>query len=344
MASLLALLASALPASVAVVPCRCVQAYKAFQQEFKRPTGSTQQFYYRCNVFCDNLEAIDAHNASPNSTYTACIRALHDLTDTERVRALRLGGYAAGPRSKAQDTFATDLPCASAEVAVDWQRQGLVTDVRDQQQCGDCWAESAIAVLEASYARATNKLVQLSVEQAAECASQEYGHGCEGGWPIDALRFAQRAGGICAESAYPTTIGTGVDAQCNATANCSLAVPLPQILSVPTGNETALVGAALLGVVSVAIDASGQGFYSYSHGVYNGRFDGGSDCSPTELDHAVAVIGLGTTRIGARAPFYIVRNSWGVEGWGDLNGYALFARGLNTCGIAQDAVFVPSRH
>lgn len=337
--SLVVAVLTAVAGAIDVVPCRCINAYKAFQTEFHRPTSSTTDFYKRCNTFCDNWDTIKAHNADPDATYTAKLRPLHDLTDEDRIKELALG-YSGGPRNKTHDDFATFLPSVSKTFSVDWQVQGLVTDVRDQQQCGDCWAESAVAVLEASFARATSKLVQLSVEQVAECSSEEYNQGCEGGWPIDALRFVQKMGGVCSEQSYPTTIGSGIDTVCNATANCSLTVPIKRILSVPTGNESALEGAAALGVVSVAIDASGQGFYSYSHGVYNGRFNGESDCSTSMLDHAVAVIGLGTTKPGKPAPFYIVRNSWGVQGWGDLNGYALFARGLNTCGIAQDAVFV----
>jgi cathepsin L len=323
-----------------VMPCKCIDEYKAFQSEFKRATASTQEFYQRCNTFCANVAELRAHNVNPASTYTVKLQPLHDLTDAERVRALAMG-YGRGPRDKSHDTFATDLPTVTAKTSIDWQLQGIVTDIRDQQQCGDCWAESAVVVLEASYARATDQLVQLSVEQVAECTSEEYDQGCEGGWPIDALRYVQQARTICSEHTYPTTIGSGIDNSCNATINCSLTVPVEEILSVPTGNETALEGAATLGVVSVAIDASGQGFYSYSHGVYNGQFNNESDCSLTMLDHAVAVVGLGTLESKPPIPFYLVRNSWGSQGWGDLNGYALFARGLNTCGIAQDAVFVP---
>ena len=118
---------------------------------------------------------------------------------------------------------------------------------------------------------------------------------------------------------------------------CSLPSPVGKVWSVPTGNETLLFSPR--DVVSVAIDASGDGFYSYAYGVYSGTFDGAPDCSSDALDHAVVVVGYGA-QLNGTLPFYIVRNSWGAASWGQMQGNVLFARGNNTCGIAQDATFV----
>jgi C1A family cysteine protease len=46
---------------------------------------------------------------------------------------------------------------------IDWRNyDGVVTDVRKQGKCGSCWAHSAVAVLEGSYAILNNKTVELS--------------------------------------------------------------------------------------------------------------------------------------------------------------------------------------
>ena len=331
-------------AAAAITPCPCRADYAAFCARFDRPRAkSTAEYYLRCNTFCNNQRAVRAHNAMAAS-YTAELKPLHDLPDRERRARLRFGYR--GPRDKANDTFASasTLPPLDGQVRTrNWFMQSRVTDIRDQGQCGSCWAESATGVLESAYAQQHRALTQLSVQQAAECTDGvEHNAGCEGGWPIDVFKYVQRSsGGLCAERDYPTTIGNGADVPCNTTlaARCTRNIPIKQILSVPTGNEHVLMQALQLDVVSVAIDASGMGFYSYSSGIYDGTFRGSPDCAVTSLDHAVIAIGYGVS-VRNSTPFYVVRNSWGATAWGKLNGYILFKRGDNTCGIAQDATFL----
>ena len=317
--------------------CPCSAAYAGFRARYSRPSTSSQEYVRRCNTFCDNLRAISRHNADPRSTYVVDLKPLHDLPHAERLAVMPFG-YA-GPRDKGSDTFATvDAYPADPPAEISWFVQSRVSDIRDQGQCGDCWAESAVAVLEGLYAAQHGQLDQLSVEQAAECTPQERDAGCEGGWPIDALRYAASTGGICTEEGYPTTIGNGQDTACNATLGktCQRDLKISRVDSVPTGNESMLLRVLGVGVVSVAIDASGQGFYSYASGVYNGMFNGDPDCTTTGLDHAVALIGAGRTVGGT--PIWIVRNSWGATQWGRLGGYIIMEQGSNVCGIAQDAV------
>lgn len=334
-ATLIALASTAAPP---ISPCPCIDEYMQFRQRFHRPpAGSTAVFFQRCTAFCANAAAIAAHNADPGSTYTAELKPLHDLPEPERVAALRFG-YG-GPRDRAHDARTPPLTDLGTDAA-EWYLADRVTDVRNQQSCGDCWAESATAVLESALAQQSRELRQLSVQQAAECTPQERNKGCEGGWPIDALRYAQANGGLCLEKDYPTVIGDGADRNCSAklVANCTVPLPIAGVYAVPKGNETHLLYAAQRDVVSVAIDASGSGFYAFAGGVYNGVFNGAADCSKTALDHAVVVTGFGEyARTGE--PYWLVRNSWGATTFG-MSGNIFFLRGTNTCGIAQDAAYV----
>jgi len=326
----------------AVDGCPCIPAYQAFQAEHDRTASTTAEFFRRCNVFCVNAAEIEAHNANPTSTYTVKIQRFHDLTLDDRRRELR-NGYN-GRRSKMDDTMATPEMFGSAPLEqVDWFAQGRVVDIRNQNSCGDCWANSAVVLVESLHVQQTGELIQLSVEQAAECSGPEYNRGCEGGWPKDALQYAAGISGLCNESVYPTQIGDGTDRICRTdVSNVTTPVMISGVYSIPTANETMVVRALQTDVVSVAIDASGAGFYGYSSGIYNGVYNGKQDCDPNFLDHAVALVGYVKTvdPFGNTEWFYLLRNSWGDTTWGSMQGYMQMLSGENVCGVAEDAVFL----
>ena len=317
--------------------CPCESEYRAFAATYDRPTSPA-----RCRNFCTNLALVNDHNARPDTTYTAAIKPFHDLSELARLVSLYNGYYSNAPGLVPPPDAPPPLTvgwAGSHPESRDWWAQGRVVDVRNQGRCGDCWAESAIAVLESAYAQQTGTLVELSVEQVAECTPQERNRGCEGGWPVDALRWAKVNGGVCTEADYPTTIGTGIDSSCNATVNCTKAITIGEVVQIPTGDEDQMFAALTTDVVSVAIDASGRGFSAYASGVYDGTFNGTVDCNKGALDHAVLVAGYGTLD-ATGVPFYAVKNSWGTAGWGGMGGYLLMRRGINVCGIAQDAVHI----
>lgn len=83
------------------------------------------------------------------------------------------------------------------------------------------------------------------------------------------------------------------------------------------------------GAVVVTIWAT-DAFTSYKKGVYYEK-----DCPIDQRNHAVSIVGYGNDR--KLGDYWIIRNSWGKT-WGK-QGYGLFARGDNTCGITTTAMF-----
>jgi len=56
-----------------------------------------------------------------------------------------------------------------------------------------------------------------------------------------------------------------------------------------------------------------------------------------DLDHCVLLTGYGTDA-ATNVPYWNVKNSWGSS-WGEA-GYIRLQRGVNMCGVADEATFV----
>jgi len=269
-----------------------------------------------------NLKKIQHHNIRHSLgevSYTLGMNKYGDLTNTEFVEIMN--GLKLSAKKSNGASFMAPLNTVNP-ASVDWRTKGYVTEVKDQGQCGSCWAFSATGSLEGQTFRKTGKLPSLSEQNLVDCSQDQGNEGCNGGLMDQAFEYI-KAKGIETEKDYPYTAEDGT---CVYVASKKAAEDTG-FVDIPTGNETALQTAiATVGPISVAIDASQDSFQLYSGGVYNEPA-----CSSTELDHGVLAVGYGTDPTGG--DYYIVKNSWGAD-WG-MSGYILMSRNKdNQCGIA----------
>lgn len=189
---------------------------------------------------------------------------------------------------------------------VDWRRYSAA--IKNQANCGACWAFAAVGVVESLVAMKFNQFKRLSEQELVDCTlnNRRYlNYGCRGGWPDNAFEYI-RQNGVAEEAYYPYTRRAN---RCNNRFNLRK-TRISRYFPLPRGNEQALKHAvATNGPVAVAVDASRWGFIHYSGGIYRDNY-----CSSRRLTHAVIVMGYGT-EFGQ--DYWLIKNSWGAR-WGQV--------------------------
>ncbi|XP_047312069.1 vignain [Impatiens glandulifera] len=294
-------------------------------------SNSLQEKKQRFNVFKHNARYVHEFNKL-DKPYKLKLNKFSDMTSHE-FRSIYAGSKIKHNRMlngvrDANRTFMYEN-MENIPLSMDWRKKGAVTPVKDQGQCGSCWAFSTIVGVEGVNQIKTQKLVSLSEQELVDC-DRSKNSGCSGGLMDLAFEFIKENGGITSEEDYPYLAADGV---CDNSKLTSHVVTIDGYEDVPVNDEKALLKAAANQPISVAIDASGSDFQHYSEGVYTGGTCG------TELDHGVAIVGYGATLLGKK--YWIVKNSWGTD-WGE-KGYIRMKRDVSQiqglCGIAMEASY-----
>jgi len=306
----LALIALAIVSASALHLADEQRAFTTFVQNNGKAYGDVATFFERFTIFQSNLAKIAAHNAA-NHSWTMGVGPFADLTEAEFV-----GLYATGlnvPADWEEQVANAPVHKFTGNGPFDWVKAGKVTGIKNQGQCGSCWAFATSCGVESYLAIKGGGLTDLSPQMLVDCCRTSQCHGCQGGWMMDALNWI-KGNGQCAWSAYPYR---GNEGPCNG--GCQRIAHIGGGQAV--GGEGGIESAGGSRPVIVGLDVSNWQHYA------GGLYTGGCGAQP---QHAVVVVGAGRVQ---NQPAWMIKNSWGT-GWG-AGGYIYMLAGHNLCGIGN---------
>nr|ACU82390.1 cathepsin L 2 [Pheronema raphanus] len=304
--------------------CCSDESWRQWKAKYGKQYMSKDEDSMRKIIWENNLQYIEKHNSHNKYAYKLAANKMADMTNKEfRQQYLGYIPIEEGPieYKHLYNSIITDIP-----TSVDWRTKGYVTKVKDQKQCGSCWAFSAAGSLEGQYFTGQTNYF-LSEQQLVDCSRKEGNEGCDGGDMVLAFKYYEKYGAMN-ESVYSYL---GRDAKCKFDENKAVA-KVTGYKKIPKMDCNSLKNAAAVtGPISVAMDASHNSFQIYSSGIYDPKRCGKRN---RQLDHGVLVVGYGTE---SGEDFWLIKNSWG-EDWG-MQGYFKIAVGKDECGICTSASF-----
>jgi len=239
--------------------------------------------------------------------------------------------------------------------SINWRTTEAVTPIKNQGQCGSCWAFSATEAIESQLTLLGGEeySIELSPQQITSCTpgSGEFGSfGCQGGFTEGAYAYLQTVAGLSnsfyipyaesltksqATEACPTALVQAMDGPAArliggfaSVSGYTYATP-PCTSGACSSQDLEKLSAALEETpVSVCVNAGV--WDDYTGGVLTSSACGSMGANGQ--DHCVMATGFNTT---APTPYWIVRNSWSST-WGE-KGYVYLEYSENTCGLADGA-------
>ena len=298
---------------------RSITQFLSFQSIFNKKYKSFTEMRNRFVVFNENVRIIKQHNEDKSQTFKMAINQFTDFTPEE------FKSYV-GQLTFHPSTCSNFSSTNQVANSWDWRMYNAVTPVKNQGQCGSCWAFSSTGSTEGAWAIKTGELINLSEQELVDCSGLRYGNnGCNGG-QIDSAFEYSIVNGQCSSLDYPYT------AEKSKCYMCESVTSFRECFNVATNDQVSLKVAVALQPVAVAIDANSYYFQSYSSGILTSEMCG------TDLDHGVLIVGYNQEE---DIPYWIVKNSWG-DTWGE-NGYVRIAISNSSegiCGIAMAPSFI----
>jgi len=286
-----------------------------FVAKYNKNYGTIEEFNMRYQNFASNLAEIIAADSFLGTEHKKAITKFSDMTKAEfKAQYLTL-------QYNKSNGWCDQLKNKHSHKAVpaekDYRAEGKVTAIKDQGQCGSCWAFSAVAFLESQNLIKGGKTATYSEQQLVDCDTDSTNQGCNGGLMHTALQYFQKQGAED-DGNYPYTASDDTCAY-----NKQFVVAHVSAVNCYETVEDDTIKQYLNDVGPLSIAVAADDFQTYDSGVL--------DCYYTQLNHGVLLVGYGTD---AGKDYWIVKNSWGAN-WGEEGFVRVSTDASANCGIGQ---------
>ncbi|XP_075969301.1 digestive cysteine proteinase 2-like [Anticarsia gemmatalis] len=310
-------------------PRHVSHVFNVFKKDFGKSYSDKKEHLKRKSIFKKNLRRIVQHNRR-NLGYKLAVNQFADKTPEEMKKYMGLNRRPEGKvgnipfpyDDRKLEEAATELP-----VEYDARLLGLVSKVKNQEECGSCWTFGTTAAAEGALARINGgRLLTLSNQALVDCAWAFGAAGCDGGTDNAAYEWMMQYG-LPTEAEYGSYLNQ--DGPCRIL-NMTELHPIKGFTDVTPLSVSALKLALINhGPLSVSVHVT-DAFSYYSSGIF---YD--TECNELNLNHEVTLVGYGE-RDGDT--YWILKNSWGPN-WG-IGGYMYISSRDNNCGVATEPTYV----
>jgi len=309
-------------AVIAILLVACVFAsqdnlrdlFDSWKIQYNKEYATIEEDNVRFGIFAMNYAYVEAWNAAGNTAVLG-LNLFADLTN-EEFGAIYTGAKPA-PEEVVEANIVEIDNVETVPSSWTWLTEGAVTPIKNQEQCGSCWAFATVATTEGLYKINGNTLTSFSEQQIVDCSTAN--DGCNGGWPYLAMAYVA-SNGLETETEYPYV---GTDEKCKYNKADAITTGVTGAAFVTPRSPTALFAAVYQQPVAIIVEADQNAFQLYTSGIIT------TGCG-TALDHAITAIGYTPT-------YFIVKNSWGTT-WGQqgyvwISSSTSYNGGLGACGI-----------
>jgi len=295
--------------------------FRSWKETHKKVYLDEVEENVRFQNFMKTLEEIEQqneHHKVHGEGATFGVNKFSDLTNEEFKRMYLQSQKFPSPKPVRE---IDSVKLGQAQLNVDWRKSGYVTPVKNQRQCGSCWAFAAVEAVETAYLMGGQTITPLSTQQAVSCVTMFNSDGCQGGFPEDALKYS-KVWGLVTDKDYPyvakdTNCSIPSGAKSYKIASYSKYAAQFRKTEQNIYTKYASAGPVIVHNLDVA------GWKNYRSGVLTP-----AQCKPERAYHAPQIVGW---NLVPPNNYWIIRNTWGAD-WGE-NGYIRMLYGNNTCGM-----------
>lgn len=316
--------------------------FEEYVEKFNKTYEDNAERKHRFMAFLENEEEIAELNALEGEAIFGWT-IFSDMTKEEFTKRLNFVPYDKDRRNALYGEIPVHRSKKKLTVSsLDWRTKNAVTPVKDQGDCGSCWAFSAVQSVESAYllnhTSTSAKNFLLSEQEVVSCDTSDAG--CNGGDLPSAFEFIEWSG-LATEAEYPYTSGADGD-----TGTCKGFSPLkgtkptsykyatPECYSSCSNQDEGTLANTMAEVGPIGICVNAAKWQNYQSGIMSKRSCGSHRYN--HLDHCVQAVGFES--IDSGSGYWIVKNSW-TSDWGE-DGYIYLQYGTNTCGVADEALYV----